>query len=116
MPQTGIRTTATCKRCEDSGWVCEEHPWSPAPHGACHAAQKPCPDCQPSDDKSRLPADWVSYASVDDVNSPDTPSEMMEPVSDVTPFIGRRQNAAPPMRQKPRRKVLQQQLHLDPAT
>ena len=50
-----------CKRCRDAGWVCEEHPDSPAPHGACHAAQKPCPECQPAEGKPRLPTGWHSY-------------------------------------------------------
>lgn len=44
----------TCPRCRDAGWLCEEHPDSPAPHGICNAAQFPCPDCQT--DPPQLPA------------------------------------------------------------
>jgi hypothetical protein len=37
-----------CKRCEDCGWVCEEHPGRPwaGPHACgCRAAGMPCPRC-----------------------------------------------------------------------
>jgi len=33
----------------------------PPLHGACHAPQKPCPNCQLTDRNSRLPPDWRSY-------------------------------------------------------
>jgi len=37
-----------CLRCEDIGWVCEDHPGRPweRPHACpCGAAGAPCPDC-----------------------------------------------------------------------
>lgn len=49
-----------CSRCRDAGWLCEEHPDSPAPHGICNAAQFPCPDCQTECARPKMPAGWVS--------------------------------------------------------
>jgi hypothetical protein len=37
-----------CKRCDDSGWVCEEHPgrpWAGLHACNCGAAGMPCPVC-----------------------------------------------------------------------
>ena len=38
-----------CTLCEDSGWICEEHPgrpWGDGPHACpCGAAGMPCPRC-----------------------------------------------------------------------
>jgi hypothetical protein len=49
-----------CLRCEDTGWVCEDHPARPCegPHACpCGAAGAPCPDCnEPSEDVPRMPA------------------------------------------------------------
>lgn len=57
-----------CSRCRDAGWLCEEHPDSPAPHGICTAAQFPCPDCQDPRRRAELPADWKSLI---DTKKPD---------------------------------------------
>jgi hypothetical protein len=49
----------TCSRCEDSGWVCEDHPERPwdGPHACgCGGAGAPCPDCNASSDDPRPPA------------------------------------------------------------
>jgi hypothetical protein len=55
-----MTTIFGCRRCHDAGWMCEEHPNSPAPHGACTAPQMPCPECQ-TDKKPRTPKGWESY-------------------------------------------------------
>ena len=33
-----------CERCQDTGWVCEEHPDKPLNHDGCQGAGEPC-DC-----------------------------------------------------------------------
>jgi hypothetical protein len=53
-----------CHRCEDTGWVCEEHPERPweGPHACpCGAAGMPYPDCIPSDGLTprQLPAGFI---------------------------------------------------------
>src|SRR5688572_28635295 len=49
-----------CRHCRDAKWVCELHPDSPAPHGDCHAAQMPCPNCNDTD-SPEMPEGWRSY-------------------------------------------------------
>ena len=49
-----------CLLCEDTGWVCENHPDQPfaGPHACrCGGAGMPCPKCNPSnqDKPPRLP-------------------------------------------------------------
>jgi hypothetical protein len=53
-----------CFRCDDCGWVCEEHfdvPWQGPRACKCGTPGAPCPDCNSSDDiaagieKPRLP-------------------------------------------------------------
>jgi len=34
-----------CSRCEDAGWVCEEHPDKAMMHDDCSGAGMPCRDC-----------------------------------------------------------------------
>ena len=37
-----------CTRCDDNGWVCEDHqdrPWEGERACGCGAAGAPCPDC-----------------------------------------------------------------------
>ena len=38
----------TCARCQDTRWVCEEHPDKPMDHDSCKGAGMPCPACNPS--------------------------------------------------------------------
>ena len=50
----------SCLLCEDSGWVCENHPDQPftGTHAcSCGGAGMPCPKCNPSseDEAPRLP-------------------------------------------------------------
>jgi hypothetical protein len=51
----GTQTQATgkamnCNYCQDSGWVCEEHPDKPMGHDTCKQQQgMPCPDCDEGD-------------------------------------------------------------------
>jgi hypothetical protein len=50
-----------CARCEDSGWVCENHPQRPwqGEHACeCGGAGMPCPRCN-EDDPPRLPSGFV---------------------------------------------------------
>jgi hypothetical protein len=48
-----------CARCQDVGWVCEEHsdrPWSEKTEGGCQCgARLPCPDCNPAADAAHPP-------------------------------------------------------------
>jgi hypothetical protein len=48
-----------CARCQDVGWVCEEHPerpWSNKTEGGCQCgARMPCPDCNPAADAAHPP-------------------------------------------------------------
>ena len=49
-----------CLFCDDTGWVCENHPDQPytGPHACqCGGAGAPCPACNPStgDEPPRLP-------------------------------------------------------------
>jgi hypothetical protein len=53
-----------CLRCEDCGWVCENHPdrpWEGSHACPCGGAGMPCPDCNISDGLTppRLPAGFV---------------------------------------------------------
>jgi hypothetical protein len=44
-----------CARCDDCGWVCEEHPyrpWQGVRACDCGAAGAPCPDCNTTEDTS----------------------------------------------------------------
>jgi hypothetical protein len=39
----------TCPRCDDTGWVCENHPdrpWEGERACQCGGAGAPCPDCK----------------------------------------------------------------------
>ena len=54
-----------CRRCNDTWWMCEDHPNDPWQHG-CGAAGVPCRLCQPRERKPELPANWQSIASIDD--------------------------------------------------
>ena len=68
------------------------------PEQSRSAPALPCPYCQSAEGKPDLGPDWIKIASVDDdVNSPDTSTEKLEPMSDITPFTGRRQTATAPM-------------------
>jgi hypothetical protein len=45
----------TCSRCDDCGWVCENHPerpWQGPRACPCGAAGALCPDCNTTDDIS----------------------------------------------------------------
>jgi hypothetical protein len=61
-PVDGRLTSFKCPQCEDTGWVCEDHPDTPwdGDHAcSCGAAGMPCPRCNPSDldhPPRRLPA------------------------------------------------------------
>ncbi len=48
-----------CAKCQDIGWVCEEHPdraWSMKIDGGCQCAPgMPCPDCNPAADAKQPP-------------------------------------------------------------
>jgi hypothetical protein len=47
-----------CSRCDDCGWVCEEHhdrPWQGLRACACGAAGMPCPECNKPDDDLETP-------------------------------------------------------------
>ncbi len=47
-----------CARCQDVGWVCEEHPdrpWSKTEGGCQCGARMPCPDCNPAADAAHPP-------------------------------------------------------------
>ena len=53
-----------CKRCGDTGWVCERHqslPWTGDRRYLCGGAGAPCPACNPSDKDHppRMPPDFV---------------------------------------------------------
>ena len=50
----------TCTRCNDTGWVCEEHPDKPMDHDGCLGAGEPCPDYNPSSRAKvpKLPPDF----------------------------------------------------------
>jgi len=56
-----------CGRCQDVGWVCEEHPdrpWSTKVDGGCQcAAGGPCPDCNPAADAEHTPGRVVAKIS-----------------------------------------------------
>jgi hypothetical protein len=60
----------TCARCQDTRWVCEEHPEMPMGHDGCGGAGDPCPDCNaPKDgDPPALPPDFE--ISFDDLPGP----------------------------------------------
>jgi hypothetical protein len=52
-----------CARCEDIGWVCENHndkPWRDGPGGCTCGAGAPCPSCNVSnaDNPPRDPSDF----------------------------------------------------------
>jgi hypothetical protein len=50
--------TVTCARCEDCGWVCENHldtPWDGEHACKCDGVGMPCPKCNPSDLEDPLP-------------------------------------------------------------
>ena len=54
------RSVMKCSLCEDTGWVCENHPDQPweGPHAcACGGAGAPCPRCNAAtaDEPPRLP-------------------------------------------------------------
>src|SRR5437588_270065 len=50
-----------CPRCQGEGWICDQHPSQPYPHGDCIGPGNPCPVCQdPS--RPRQPDDWVTIA------------------------------------------------------
>lgn len=41
-----------CERCNDCGWVCENHrdkPWDGEGRCKCGGAGDPCPNCNPAD-------------------------------------------------------------------
>ncbi len=48
-----------CARCQDVGWVCEEHPdrpWSEKIEGGCQCGTRmPCADCNPAADAAHPP-------------------------------------------------------------
>lgn len=51
-------TKLTCIRCEDIGWVCENHPDLPAEseHACpCGGAGMPCPACNAAGDMGDIP-------------------------------------------------------------
>ena len=52
-----------CNRCEDCGWVCENHPdmpWEGKHACPCGAAGAPCPVCNAVEgEQPRLPAGYV---------------------------------------------------------
>ena len=57
---TSMPNVPTCIVCEDTGWVCENHPDQPweGPHArACGGAGAPCPRCNAAtaDEPPRLP-------------------------------------------------------------
>jgi hypothetical protein len=50
-----------CARCEDNGWVCENHPdrpWQGVNACECGGAGMPCPHCN-EDDPPQLPNGFV---------------------------------------------------------
>ncbi len=64
----------TCTVCDDTGWVCENHPDRPSDccgnskrACTCGGAGKPCPMCnQPAPgERPRMPADFVPKLDVD---------------------------------------------------
>jgi hypothetical protein len=48
------------------GWICEQHPDQPWPHGDCPGPGVPCERCQPPVGRPLLPEDWDPIASTDD--------------------------------------------------
>jgi hypothetical protein len=58
--------TSKCVRCDDTFWVCEEHPRLPSDFGPspracrCGAPGKPCPDCNRSDPPKLPPGFMVT--------------------------------------------------------
>ena len=54
--------TMKCQRCEDGGWVCENHPDRAYPC-ECDGAGMPCPDCNVAniDNPPRLPKAFEPY-------------------------------------------------------
>ena len=59
-----------CAVCDDTGWVCEEHPdkpWHARPGGCECGAGMPCLACnQPKEDqRPRMPADFVPHIDRD---------------------------------------------------
>jgi hypothetical protein len=40
-----VMTTASCKVCAGTGWVCESHPDQPMDHDGCGGAGMPCRAC-----------------------------------------------------------------------
>jgi hypothetical protein len=45
-PVVGSRPERNCSRCHDSGWMCEEHPEQPWPHGDCAGPRRAVLDVQ----------------------------------------------------------------------
>ena len=65
LPDTICSMAAySCSHCRDARWVCERHQTSPYPHGTCDAPGKPCPFCQPPDQRPELPPDRRSLADL----------------------------------------------------
>jgi len=62
--------TITCMVCQDSFWVCEDHPakpWDGPPACGCGGAGMPCPACnQTADERPRLPAGFSPTLDADD--------------------------------------------------
>ena len=38
-----------CKKCDHTGWICEQHPDKPFPHDDCAGPGDPCPYCNNAD-------------------------------------------------------------------
>jgi hypothetical protein len=62
-----------CKVCDNTGWVCEEHPGRPSDCGGskrgctCGAAGIPCPNCnEPAPgERPRMPAGLMPHGDPD---------------------------------------------------
>jgi hypothetical protein len=63
----------SCRRCDETGWVCEDHPDRPfedLPRACgCGAAGEPCSECNPSDEEHapRLPVGFRKFVDKEEV-------------------------------------------------
>ena len=68
----------SCAYCQDTHWVCEEHPDKPMGHDGCRGAGDPCPACNSAGSEAappRYPAGFQSDAAdnqVDDLSQQST--------------------------------------------
>lgn len=61
-----------CKLCDDTGWICEQHPTMPMDHdnGSCAGPGEPCPFCNRIADKAKRQKE-ISKAGFTPTNHPE---------------------------------------------